>query len=227
MFHIPWINSMHIIHQKTNRCTWLYGCNLIAFTCCGYSYGLLQGGDNKNTNTIKTCLCDSTVQKSYGVRFIHCADHIITHPSGSPVTTRIFYVRHSVEPCSKQQFLTSDVVRPSLCYFSTVDFNHHSEHGHMNGGIMLMTTKEYYWIHKTKKSFLGLLSFQSPVVSSRTTRFNIQKFNMVLALRCVSCADIRTATFALYIINWLVFITLLESVYSAVRTDSLYKADYV
>jgi hypothetical protein len=34
-------------------------------------------------------------------------------------------------------------------------------------------------------------------------------------------------TFALYIINWLVFITVVESVYSAVRTDSSYKADYV
>ena len=35
------------------------------------------------------------------------------------------------------------------------------------------------------------------------------------------------ATFALYSINWLVFITMVESVYCAVRTDSLYKADYV
>jgi len=37
----------------------------------------------------------------------------------------------------------------------------------------------------------------------------------------------QTATFALYSINWLVFITVVESVYSAVRTDSFYKADYV
>jgi len=50
---------------------------------------------------------------------------------------------------------------------------------------------------------------------------------MVLALRSVFCTDLRTATFALYGINWLVFITVVESVYSAVRTDSLYKADYV
>jgi hypothetical protein len=34
-------------------------------------------------------------------------------------------------------------------------------------------------------------------------------------------------TFALHIINWLVFITVAESVYFAVQTDSLYKADYV
>jgi hypothetical protein len=32
---------------------------------------------------------------------------------------------------------------------------------------------------------------------------------------------------ALYINDWLVCITVEESVYSAVRTDSLYKADYI
>ena len=37
----------------------------------------------------------------------------------------------------------------------------------------------------------------------------------------------QTVTFAVYIINRLVFITEMESVYSAVRTESLYKADYV
>jgi len=55
--------------------------------------------------------------------------------------------------------------------------------------------------------------------------FNIQKFYMVLALRRVFCTDIRTATFALYIINRLVCIILVGSVYCAVRPDSLYKAD--
>jgi hypothetical protein len=35
----------------------------------------------------------------------------------------------------------------------------------------------------------------------------------------------QTATIALYVINWLVFITVVESVYSAVRTDSLYKTE--
>jgi hypothetical protein len=37
----------------------------------------------------------------------------------------------------------------------------------------------------------------------------------------------QTATFVLYIIEWMVFITEVESVYSAVRTESLYKIDYV
>ena len=37
----------------------------------------------------------------------------------------------------------------------------------------------------------------------------------------------QTATFPSYIINRLAFITVVESVYCAVQTDSLYKADYV
>jgi hypothetical protein len=37
----------------------------------------------------------------------------------------------------------------------------------------------------------------------------------------------QTPTFALYIINGVVFITVVESVYSAVWTDSLYTADCV
>jgi hypothetical protein len=35
----------------------------------------------------------------------------------------------------------------------------------------------------------------------------------------------ETATFGLYGINWLVFKTVVESVYSAVRIDCLYKAN--
>ena len=77
------------------------------------------------------------------------------------------------------------------------------------------------------KSDLRTLTFQSLSVSLSTTRFNIQKFYMVLALRLVFCTDRRTAAFAWYVINWMVFLTVVESVYSAVRTDSLYKADYV
>jgi len=50
---------------------------------------------------------------------------------------------------------------------------------------------------------------------------------MVLALLWVFCRDLRTDSFALYIINGLVFITMVESVYWAVRPDSLYKAYYV
>ena len=37
----------------------------------------------------------------------------------------------------------------------------------------------------------------------------------------------QTATFALYGINWLVFITVVESVYSAVRIQSLYNTNTI
>jgi hypothetical protein len=37
----------------------------------------------------------------------------------------------------------------------------------------------------------------------------------------------QTATFAVNVINRYVFITVVESVYSAVRADALYKEDYV
>jgi hypothetical protein len=48
----------------------------------------------------------------------------------------------------------------------------------------------------------------------------------LLGVKCFVRISEQTATFALYIINWLVFITMVESVYSAVRTDSLYKAGF-
>jgi hypothetical protein len=48
-----------------------------------------------------------------------------------------------------------------------------------------------------------------------------------LCCECFVRISEQTATFALYIINWLVFITVVESVHSAVRTDSLYTADCV
>jgi len=51
---------------------------------------------------------------------------------------------------------------------------------------------------------------------------------MVLALRWVFCTDLRNdSDFYLHIINCLGFITVVESVYCAVGTDFLYKADYV
>jgi hypothetical protein len=41
----------------------------------------------------------------------------------------------------------------------------------------------------------------------------------------VFCTDLRTATFALQNIKRLVFITEVQSVYSAVRAESLHKTD--
>jgi hypothetical protein len=104
------------------------------------------------------------------------------------------------------------------------------------------------------RTFIVILIFKSLAVSLRTTRFKRKIFYMLLALfGCFVwiseqtvlygsqnrqfCRDLRTdsfvwiseqtATFTLYSINWLVFITVVERVYSVVRADSLYKADYV
>jgi hypothetical protein len=80
-----------------------------------------------------------------------------------------------------------------------------------------------YWVPTEQ-----LLTFWSLAVSVCTTRFNIQKFYMALAL-CLVFVWIseQTATSALYTFIWLVFITIVESVYCVVWTDSLYTADYV
>jgi hypothetical protein len=64
-----------------------------------------------------------------------------------------------------------------------------------------------------------ILTFQSLAVVSRTTRFNIQKFYMILNLRLTvlyGLSDFRA-------LNRLV--TEVESVYCAGRTESLYKPD--
>jgi hypothetical protein len=46
-----------------------------------------------------------------------------------------------------------------------------------------------------------------------------------IAYLCFVWLSEETVTFAIYVINWLVFITEAESVYCAVRTESLYKID--
>jgi len=57
------------------------------------------------------------------------------------------------------------------------------------------------------------ISLLKSKVSLRTTRVNIQIIYMVLASRWLFCTDLRkTATFALYIINWFVFINVVENV---------------
>ena len=48
-----------------------------------------------------------------------------------------------------------------------------------------------------------------------------------LWVECFVRISEQTATSALYIINWWAFVNVVESVYCAVRTVSLYRADYV
>ena len=47
------------------------------------------------------------------------------------------------------------------------------------------------------------LTFESPAVSLRTARFNIKKFNMVLALLWVFCTDLRTESDFCFVHHWL------------------------
>jgi hypothetical protein len=73
---------------------------------------------------------------------------------------------------------------------------------------------------------LDMLTFQSLPAALHTTRFNIKKFYIVLTLYvCFAWLSEQRVSFALYICNRLVFITEVESVYSAVRTESLYNTD--
>jgi hypothetical protein len=71
------------------------------------------------------------------------------------------------------------------------------------------------------------LTFQSVAVTLHTTRFNIKKIlrGAHIAFMCFVRISEQTATFALWNIKKLVFITEVESVYSVVRTESLYKTD--
>ena len=48
-----------------------------------------------------------------------------------------------------------------------------------------------------------------------------------IAFMCFVRISEQTVTFALYIISWLVFITEVESVYCAVRIESLYNTDTI
>ena len=47
------------------------------------------------------------------------------------------------------------------------------------------------------------------------------------AFMCFVWISEQTATYALYSINWIVFITEVESVYSAVRIESLYNTETI
>ena len=66
------------------------------------------------------------------------------------------------------------------------------------------------------------LNFWSLAVTLRTAMFKIQiSTRRSLCVECFVRISEQTATFALYVINWLVFITVVESIYCAVRTNSL------
>jgi hypothetical protein len=53
------------------------------------------------------------------------------------------------------------------------------------------------------------------------------KYSNILHGACFALNVLYGSQNFAYVINWLVFITLVKSVYCAVPTDSLYKVDYV
>ena len=79
---------------------------------------------------------------------------------------------------------------------------------------------------KCKQSCINLLKSSSFFMYHQVLMFKNSTWRS-LCVECFVRISEQTATFALYITDWLVFITLVESVYCTVRTDSLYKADYV
>jgi hypothetical protein len=83
--------------------------------------------------------------------------------------------------------------------------------------------------HLTLSHTTSTSTFQSLAVSLCTVPTGLTFKNSTWCSLCVECfvrISEQTATFALYNINWLVFKAVVESVYSAVRTDFLYKEDY-
>ena len=79
-------------------------------------------------------------------------------------------------------------------------------------------------LYTAKLSVLTPLTFYRPPATLRTIRFNIQKFYMVITSRL--CVLRTNNDFCLMQHNSPVFITEAESVYWAVRSESLYNGRY-
>ena len=69
--------------------------------------------------------------------------------------------------------------------------------------------------------YYGILTFYNLAVIEPTTRFNFQKFSIVLTL----LSDVRYGLLPYAISTDWLFITEVDSVYCAVRTESLYTTD--
>jgi len=65
-------------------------------------------------------------------------------------------------------------------------------------------SRNKFCIHVSSIVSFRALTFSSLAVSLRTTRFNIQKFYMVLALRLVFCLDLRTDSDSWFTHHWLI-----------------------
>ena len=86
--------------------------------------------------------------------------------------------------------------------------------------------KNVYWASAKVPLFLSDSNLLKPTGHVMHQQFNIQKFvgSAHTVFMCFVFMWEQTATCATYSINWLVFITEMESVYCAVRPGSLNKA---
>ena len=97
----------------------------------------------------------------------------------------------------------SKTVTRDVCQFT---FLHH---------VRLVTWSDRWCINHLKPS--GYFTYHQGLTFKNSTWRS-------LCVECFVRISEQTATFALYSINWLAFITVVESVYCAVRTGSLNKA---
>jgi hypothetical protein len=81
-----------------------------------------------------------------------------------------------------------------------------------------------YWCHGAAEVKINILKPNGNFTYQQVQRSKILR-GAHIAFMCFTRISEQTAIFTLYIIKWLVFITEVESVYSAVRTESLYKTD--
>jgi hypothetical protein len=115
------------------------------------------------------------------------------------LTSRIqFWLRSEAHIfcCSVSKVLEFSLVQFSLVHLSSISILHVKLSPNTNIKLLCLITfipNRLIWSQLYSMSHLLLpLAFQILAVSLLTTRFNIQKFHMVLALRSVFCTDLRT-----------------------------------
>ena len=165
--------------------------------------------DRLNTVQIRTYIYRISGDPSYDHDFFSTRAVLILQgkqiiPSPHPHTSLLYFIPYG--PLSPSLFIIS-FIYPSCCHFllspiSPVRLNH---------------TGKTFTIHLLTPSCF--FTYHQGLTLKNSTWFSLGVEGFVRISE-------QTATFTLYSINWLVFITVVESVYSAVRTDSLYKADY-
>jgi len=151
--------------------------------------------------TLKSCFWRGCGKPHDTSRKCRCTD---TDLNSAPPKWIAFGNRHNFQ----KLWTLSDVSMLTLTDDKTL--NHHNAH--------LTVT-----LQRCSANATVFMTLTNRVLPFKTWRF----LYVQLCVECFVLISEQTATFALYVINWVGFIAMVESVYCAVRTDSLYKADYV